>query len=245
MLFARPSDGSALPRLSVEGMNKHTIRSGFGLFITQSEVLTQGAQEKIRFASSVRCEDRYVKVAVASGTNVPVKDVCLVASRALRFVLEQAAVDHVSVEIRIVPARVDYHKRFFRFGREPKLTLIAPQMRNLEETLANIADLVAHETFHVSMFVAGDIGLSANEHAAYYYGLCGQLVASGKLQNSALPGFAVDSTDEDVFDSSESAELVRSEVLQISKGEAIASGTAAGEWLLSQCRSFRPSNSRP
>ncbi|MDY4341031.1 hypothetical protein NG829_18895 [Xanthomonas sacchari] len=235
---------SELPQLSVEGINKHTATSGLGLFITRSEVATQGAESKLILWNKYACEDARIRLAMDEAIKDSPKIICKIAASALDFVRSQSWVENISITLLIVPSRVNYHKKFFRIGRGPKLVLIAPVLQTEEATLANIADLVAHEAFHVGMFAAGDTALAGNEYAAYHYGLCGQLVALGRLEPSALPGFGVASNDPHVVESSESAERVRAEVIQAFDGHPMTKESDAGEALIAQCRAFKPAGHR-
>ncbi|MCW0386979.1 hypothetical protein NB722_001518 [Xanthomonas sacchari] len=232
------------PRLSVEGMNKHSAIKAMGLFLTRSQVATQGRTQTVYFEKRIVCSDRRIKVAFAKGLERTPERICRVASEALAFVSAQAHVQNIPITLLVVPSRVGYQATFYRVGRGPKLVLVAPVLQSEEATLANVADLVAHEGFHVGMFAAGDVSLAGSEYAAYHYGLCGQLVAVGHLEPSALPGFGVASDDPHLVDSSESAERVRTEVLQAFGDRPMTRESPAGEALLAQCRAMTPASSR-
>ncbi|XQA77845.1 hypothetical protein ACM9W9_18985 [Xanthomonas sacchari] len=232
------------PRLSVEGMNKHSAINGMGLFLTRSQVATQGRAQPVHFEKRIVCSDRRIKVAFARGLERAPERICRIASEALALVSAQSHVQNIAITLLVAPSRVDYQATFYRVGRGPKLVLIVPVLRSEEATLANIADLVAHEGFHVGMFAAGDVPLAGNEYAAYHYGLCGQLVALGHLEPSALPGFGVASDDPHLVDSSESAERVRTEVLQAFGDRPMTRESPAGAALLAQCRAIAPASSK-
>ncbi|WP_279362301.1 hypothetical protein [Xanthomonas sacchari] len=232
------------PRLSVEGMNKHSAIKAMGLFLTRSQVATQGRAQPVHFEKRIVCSDRRIKVAFAKGLGRTPERICHVASEALAFVSAQSQVQNIAITLLVVPSRVDYQATFYRVGRGPKLVLVAPVLPSEEATLANVADLVAHEGFHVGMFAAGDVSLAGNEYAAYHYGLCGQLVALGHLAPSALPGFGMASDDPHLVDSSESAERVRTEVLPVFGDRPMTRESPAGAALLAQCRAIAPASSR-
>ncbi|MBB6365339.1 hypothetical protein FHR56_000452 [Xanthomonas sacchari] len=235
---------SDAPRVSVEGMNKHSVATGMGLFLTRSQVATQGAAKSIHLQKRIVCSDRRIKVAFAKGLERAPERICRVASEALALVSAQSHVQNIAITLLVVPSLVNYQATFYRVGRGPKLVLIVPVLQSEEATLANVADLVAHEGFHVGMFAAGDVSLAGNEYAAYHYGLCGQLVALGHLEPSALPGFGVASDDPHLVDSSESAERVRTEVLQAFGDLPMTRESPAGEALLAQCRAMAPASSK-
>ncbi|MBB5941899.1 hypothetical protein [Xanthomonas sp. 3307] len=240
--FCTQAVAANVPRMSVEGMNKHSVITGIGLFLTRSQVATQGAVQPMHFQRRSVCSDRRIKVAFAKGLERTPEQICRVASEALAFVSAQSHVQNIAITLLVVPSRVDYQATFYRMGRGPKLVLIAPVLQTEEATLANIADLVAHEGFHVGMFAAGDVSLAGNEYVAYHYGLCGQLVALGHVEPSALPGFGVASDDPHLVDSSQSAERVRDEVLGAFGGLPMTRESAAGQALLAQCRAIAPAS---
>ncbi|MCW0376995.1 hypothetical protein [Xanthomonas sacchari] len=232
------------PRLSVEGMNKHSAIKAMGLFLTRSQVATQGRAQPVHFEKRIVCSDRRINVAFAKGLGRGPERICRVASEALAFVSAQSHVQNMVITLLVVPSRVDYKATFYRVGRGPKLVLIVPVLQSEEATLANVADLVAHEGFHVGMFAAGDVPLAGDEYAAYHYGLCGQLVALGHLEPAALPGFGMASDDPHLVDSSESAERVRTELLQAFGDLPMTKESPAGEALLAQCRAIAPASSK-
>ncbi|MBB5878201.1 hypothetical protein [Xanthomonas sp. 3498] len=240
--FCTKALAADVPRMSVEGINKHSVITGMGLFLTRSQVATQGAAQPMHFQRRSVCSDRRIKVALAKGLERTPEPICRVASEALAFVSAQSHVQNIAITLLVVPSRVDYQATFYRIGKGPKLVLIAPVLRSEAATLANIADLVAHEGFHVGMFAAGDVALAGNEYAAYHYGLCGQLVALGQVEPSALPGFGVGSNDPHLVDSSQSAERVRDEVLGAFDGLPMTRESTAGQALLAQCHAIAPAS---
>ncbi|MXV09053.1 MULTISPECIES: hypothetical protein [unclassified Xanthomonas] len=240
--FCTQALAADVPRMSVEGMNKHSVITGIGLFLTRSQVATQGAVHPVHFQRRSICSDRRIKVTFAKGLERMPERICRVASEALAFVSAQSHVQNIAITLLVVPSPVDYQATFYRIGKGPKLVLIAPVLRSEAATLANIADLVAHEGFHVGMFAAGDVSLAGNEYVAYHYGLCGQLVALGHVEPSALPGFGVASDDPHLVESSQSAERVRDEVLGAFGGLPMTRESAAGQALLAQCRAIAPAS---
>lgn len=243
-LFCTQALAADAPRLSVEGMNKHSAINGMGLFLTRSQVATQGRAQPVHFEKPIVCSDRRIKVAFAKGLERTPERICRVASEALALVSAQSHVQNIAITLLVVPSRVNYQATFYRVGRGPKLVLIVPVLPSEEATLANVADLVAHEGFHVGMFAAGDVPLAGDEYVAYHYGLCGQLVALGHLEPSALPGFGMASDDAHLVDSSESAERVRTEVLQALGDHPMSRESPAGAALLAQCRAIAPASSK-
>jgi len=171
---------AAAPALSIEGMNKNSVFELAGLYLTRSEILTQGVEREARLARRTACVDQRIRLLVARDfEQARIDSICSAASKALAFSVQQSGGQRVSVEIRVVPPRVSYRDVSWRVGRFPRLVLIAPDLAASDATLANVADLVAHEVFHVVMIAAGDKALAADEYVAYQFGLCGQLVANG------------------------------------------------------------------
>ncbi|MDG2523802.1 hypothetical protein P6166_00310 [Stenotrophomonas sp. HITSZ_GD] len=222
-------------------MNKNTLTKVGGFYLTRSEVLTEGRAEKVRLSLRIACEDSRVRLLVTKGFDKANAEViCATASKALTFSVNQSEGQRASVEIRVVPPRVFYRETSWRVGRYPKLVLIVPELTELNATLANVADLVAHEVFHVVMIAAGDIALGTDEYVAYHFGLCGQLVAVGDIMPWSMPGFSLASVDPNVVSSSSAAEKVRDELKAYSGGAPIEADSALGQQLLSKCRSTRP-----
>ncbi|HYG04871.1 MAG TPA: hypothetical protein VD865_00475 [Stenotrophomonas sp.] len=231
----------AVAGLSVEGMNQNSVTKVGGLYLTRSEVLTEGKASSIRLARRVTCADQRVRLLASEAFDSESADaICATASKALAFSVNQSGGQRASVEIRVVPPRVSYHDTSWRIGRFPKLVLIVPDLTDRHATLANVADLVAHEVFHVVMNAAGDVVLGTDEYMAYHFGLCGQLVAIGEIAPSSMPGFALASSDPDVVSSSSAAERVRDELKSQAHGASIAVDTPFGQELLNRCRSIGP-----
>lgn len=241
MLVFLSGSASADPGLSVEGMNKNSLVRMAGLYLTRSEVLTEGRPTKVRLGRRISCDDSRVRLLVSRDfDNEKAGAICGAAEKALAFSVNQSGGQRASVEIRVVPPRVFYSDTSWRLGRFPKLALVVPDLPDRHAMLANVADLVAHEVFHVVMIAAGDIALGTDEHVAYHFGLCGQLVAIGNITPSSMPGFSIASSDPNIASSSSAAERVRDELKAQWGEELIAADAAFGQELLSKCRSIRP-----
>ena len=229
------------PALSVEGLNQNSIARVGGFYLTRSVVLTQGVEEGLHFERRVACPDQRVRLLLAKGLQRAVtEDICATAGKALAFSVAQSGGQRVSVEIRVVPSHVSYRRSPWRVGRFPKLVLVAPELATSQATLANVADLVAHEAFHVAMVAAGHVQFATDEAAAYHFGLCGQLVALGVVSPSAMPGFSLDSSDPSVVSSSSAADRVRSELMAKAGARPITVDEPLGRELLAACRDVRP-----
>lgn len=232
---------AAPPALSVEGLNQNSMVRVGRLYLTRSTVVTQGAEEEIRLGRPVACADQRVRLLVAENLQqVRPGAICTAASKALAFSVAQSGGQRVSVEIRMVPPRVAYSSSPWRVGRFPKLVLVAPELATSQATLANVADLVAHEVFHVAMLAAGHEHVGTNEDAAYHFGLCGQLLALGVVWPSAMPGYSLESSDANVAASSSAAERVRSELMAKAGERPITVDEPLGRELLAACREVRP-----
>lgn len=232
---------AAPPALSVEGLNQNSLVRVGGFYLTRSAVLTQGVEEQLHVERRAACADQRVRLLLAKNLQqVTPEEICTTASKALAFSVAQSGGQRVSVEIRVVPPRVAYSSNPWRIGRFPKLVLVAPELGTSEATLANVADLVAHEVFHVAMIAAGHEQLATDEEAAYRFGLCGQLLALGVVSPSAMPGYSLESSDPSIASSSSAAERVRSELMAKSGERPITVNEPLGQELLAACQEVRP-----
>lgn len=146
MLVLLSGPAGADPGLSAEGMNKNSLVRMAGLYLTRSEVLTEGRPTKVRLGRRISCDDSRVRLLVSRDfDNEKAGAICGVAEKALAFSVNQSGGQRASVEIRVVPPRVFYSDTSWRLGRFPKLALVVPDLPDRHAMLANVADLVAHE----------------------------------------------------------------------------------------------------
>lgn len=108
----------------------------------------------------------------------------------------------------------------------PTIVLAAPYFADPVKREANLADLISHETFHVSGWMVGN-ARAASEYWAYFVGLCSQLRTVGEISVATSPGLAIDGTPE-VRASSSAAEVVRMEIAPLLGGGLIRRGSAGG-----------------
>ncbi|QKD87749.1 hypothetical protein XAV_17180 [Xanthomonas axonopodis pv. vasculorum] len=161
---------------------------------------------------------------------------CEAIEGAVRRVISVYATRPIGIRLYLLPAGFEFHERHASLGMvSPTLNLVAPIFEDHKKTLGNIVDLVSHESFHLMGYIAGD-NRAADEHFAYWMGVCSQLSVLGEVRPETMPGGAIE-TDNDVFaQSSSAASVVRREVWPYSVDGEIQRANVKGVAMLEKCK---------
>ena len=190
---------------------------------------------------SVHCASTQheILLLMAAGTQIDVADTCMRIDAAAKF--SESWIEAKANRYRILLAPTDtaatiQSRTFGSFSGGKTLALAASIHDDRERTVANLVDLVAHETFH-ALGHATRHPQALDERIAYYAGLCAQV--NGVVREDSLPGAAIGTDDAAVQLSSQAAYRVRLETYPLLADGRIQMNEQSGEGMLQRCSQLR------
>ena len=180
---------------------------------------------------------------MAAGSPVDVADTCMRIDAAAKF--SESWVEAKANRYRILLAPADtaatiQSRTLGSFSGGKTLALAASIHDDRGRTVANLVDLVAHETFH-ALGHATRHPQALDESIAYYAGICAQLQVNGVVREDSLPGAAIGTDDDAVQLSSQAAYRVRLETYPLLADGSIQLKEQSGERLLQRCSQLKSS----
>lgn len=226
--------------VSGEGVNYMEISRSMGIVHLKTHMYLPGREGRSTEGSKYRCTDHHGKditLIAHAPLRIPLQSYCRVVADALSYVSLRYPDRPVSIELHLVPHGIGFRstRSSWRIST-PRLSLVAPEFIEEQRTLANIVDLVAHETFHLAGALSRD-ELAESESAAYMTGLCAQLATLGSINVANLPGTQLLAKDEAIAESSRAAREVRDIVAPMMDGERIELKSHEGDRLMEICES--------
>lgn len=178
---------------------------------------------------------------MVAGSPVDVADTCMRIDAAAKF--SESWIEAKANRYRILLAPTDtaatiQSRTFGSFSGGKTLALAASIHDDRERTVANLVDLVAHETFH-ALGHATRHPQALDERIAYYAGLCAQLQVNGVVREDSLPGAAIGTDDDAVQLSSQAAYRVRLETYPLLADGSIQLKEQSGERMLQRCSQLK------
>jgi len=221
------------------GRNEVSPKRYAGLYAIRSAYNVPGTLKMRGFNHPKTCNDSRLRVRIGQDIENPeaaTDEVCQFASQALEY-LGQALGGtplRIALDLDVVPPGTAAHWEGRLWGFSPKLRLGVPMLRSKKSTIHNLVDLVAHEGFHAIGFARGDASWS-DEEAAYYHGLCAQLIVLGELPRETLPIHSkLEAADDAIGASLRASSKVRDEVYPLFRERDALPATEGGQ-ILSRC----------
>nr|WP_313217020.1 hypothetical protein [Stenotrophomonas geniculata] len=194
---------------------------------------------------SIQCThtQHEIVLMMTAGSQVDVADTCKRIDAAAKF--SESWVEAKANRYRILLAPTNtaatIHSRTLgSFSGGKTLALAASIHDDHGRTVANLVDLVAHETFH-ALGHATRHPQALDERIAYYAGICAQLQVNGVVREDSLPGAAIGTDDDAVQLSSQAAYRVRLETYPLLADGSIQLKEQSGERLLQRCSQLKSS----
>ncbi|WP_329759700.1 hypothetical protein [Stenotrophomonas geniculata] len=192
---------------------------------------------------SVHCANTQheILLLMAAGSPVDVADTCMRIDAAAKF--SESWIEAKANRYRILLAPTDtaatiQSRTLGSFSGGKTLALAASIHDDRGRTVANLVDLVAHETFH-ALGHATRHPQALDERIAYYAGLCAQLQVNGVVREDSLLGAAIGTDDAAVQLSSQAAYRVRLETYPLLADGRIQMNEQSGERMLQRCSQLR------
>ena len=226
--------------ISGEGVNYIEISRSLGVVHVKTHMYLPGRVERSAEGSKYKCLDHHGKditLVAHAPLRTPIQSYCGAVTGALSYVSLMYPDRPVSIELHLVPQGIGLRstRSSWRIST-PRLSLVAPEFMEEQRTLANIIDLVAHETFHLAGALSGD-KLAESESAAYMTGLCAQFATLGSINAANLPGTQLVAKDEAIAESSRAAKEIRDIVAPMMDGNRIELKSNEGDRLMEICQS--------
>ena len=226
--------------VSGEGVNYIEISRIMGIVHVKTHMYLPGREGHSAQGSKYRCLDHHGKditLIAHAPLRIPLQSYCGAVADALSYVSLMYPDRPASIELHLVPHGIGLRstRSSWRIST-PRLSLVAPEFMEEHRTLANIIDLVAHETFHLAGALSGD-KLAESESAAYMTGLCAQLATLGSISAANLPGTQLLAKDEAIAESSPAAREIRDIVAPMMDGDRIELKSSEGGRLMEICQS--------
>lgn len=232
--------------VSPEGMNLISIRrfSAFTYVVSDMYLPEEKKMERRRGAphlQRLRCPDTRMSITLLTVRETEdVGKYCAAVEGALGQVMGVYRKTAIGINLYLLPPGSGFHKRTASLGlNDATLNLAAPLFADNPRTLGNLVDLVSHESFHLAGYLAGD-SRAADEHSAYWMGLCSQLTVLGLVRGDNLPGGIIRTGNEAIAESSEQAFAVRRDVQAYMIDGEIRIDSVGGKAMLETCRNTFP-----
>lgn len=205
-------------------------------YLIRSEYEIPGEFQPPALTSRFKCKDRRINLRTVRDSNTQFNErICEVAQSALQYIVDTFGSNgKIALELDVVPPNHRLLRKKSSLGAKPKLTLGIATFDDPDLTLANVATLVAHESFHALLVRLGPNSNAGDEYGARYFGMCGELIATGKIMKDRIPRqFASD--DEFLASSASAATAVNREIIALFQSESLSAGSDGANLILEQC----------
>lgn len=188
------------------------------------------------------CNSKDISAIVLYGNEIAANDAiaaCNTVLDTVKYVQRTIPKTHAvfKYELILVPTGFEFEttRRSISIHRPPTLRFAAPWLEDKKRSMANIVDVIAHESLHAHAFMAGLPEQDREEQAAYLMGLCAQLYVLGGFGIADLPGSPLADTDAAVTNSSNAAYEVRKNVYPYLTDGRLSFRSLMGGKLLNNC----------
>lgn len=217
------------------GINEVQLWRVGQLYLVKSGYEIPGRSPSPALTGRFKCKDRRIRLRTVRGLDSQSNErICAVAHAALQYIVDTFDSDGISLELDMVPPERNLLRRRSAIGVKPKITLGIATFDDPSLTFGNVADTVAHESFHMLLAKLGPDAKADDEYSARYFGLCGQLLVAGKIMKDQIPGSWV-SPDDSLASSAVADAAIRREVVPLFQGESLLAGSDGANRILEQC----------